>query len=101
MGADVGLPENDHPLLAQCISELLSGTQRLLRHPDRIECLAQHYVSHIPQALSHRIDFFKLTSKNANPSSEALLGKIRKLEHIRHYILISQDYFTGSKDLRG
>src|ERR1700738_687354 len=52
MGADIGLPESDHAQLAQCISELLTGTQRLIRHPQHIEHLAQQYVSQIVHHLS-------------------------------------------------
>lgn len=52
MGADISLPESEHAQLAQCISELLTGAQRLLRHPEHIERLAQHYVSQIVHRLS-------------------------------------------------
>lgn len=52
MGADIGLPENEHGQLAQCISELLSGIQRLIRHPEHIERIAQRYVSQIVRHLS-------------------------------------------------
>jgi len=41
MGADIDLPESEHTQLAQCISELLTGTQRLIQHPKHIERLAQ------------------------------------------------------------
>ena len=52
MGADIGLPESEHEQLAQCISEFLSGTQRLIRHPEHIERLAQEYTSQIIHRLS-------------------------------------------------
>jgi transposase len=52
MGADIGLPESEHGQLAQCISDLLTGTQRLIPHPEHIERLAQRYVSQIVHRLS-------------------------------------------------
>lgn len=52
MGADIDLPENEHAQLAQCISELLTGAQRLIRHPEHIERLAQQYTSQIVHRLS-------------------------------------------------
>lgn len=52
MGSDIGLPESDHAQLAQCISELLTGIQRLIQHPPHIERLAQHYTSQIVHRLS-------------------------------------------------
>ena len=52
MGTDIGLPENEHGQLAQCISELLSGIQRLIQHPEHIERIAQRYVSQIVRHLS-------------------------------------------------
>jgi transposase len=56
MGADIGLPESEHGQLAQCISEQLTGTQRLIGHPEHIECLAQRYTSQIIQHLSAPAD---------------------------------------------
>lgn len=52
MGADVGVPEGEHALLAQCISELLTGVQRLIRYSENIERLAEQYVSQIVHRLS-------------------------------------------------
>lgn len=52
MGADIGLPEIEHAQLAQCISELLTGIQRLIPHPQHIERLAQQYTSQIVRRLS-------------------------------------------------
>src|SRR3989338_7639965 len=52
MGADIGLPESEHEQLSQCISELLVGAQRLIRHPEHIERLAQQYISQIVHRLS-------------------------------------------------
>lgn len=52
MGSDIGLPEGEHGQLAQCISEQLMGIQRLIRHPEHIERLAQRYVSQIVHHLS-------------------------------------------------
>jgi transposase len=52
MGADIDLPESEHEQLAQCISELLVGAQRLIRHPEHIERLAQQYTSQIVHRLS-------------------------------------------------
>lgn len=52
MGADIDLPESEHEQLAQCISELLTGAQRLIRHPEHIERLAQQYTSQIVHRLS-------------------------------------------------
>jgi transposase len=52
MGADVGLPESEHGQLAQCIAELLTGAQRMFRHAEHIELLAQHYVSQVVHRLS-------------------------------------------------
>lgn len=41
MGADIGLPENEHPQLAQCISDILTNQQFLIPHADHIQRLAQ------------------------------------------------------------
>jgi transposase len=52
MGADVGLPEDEHPHLAQHISELLNGELSLIPPSDHIQRLAQQYVSQIVHRLS-------------------------------------------------
>ena len=52
MGADIGLPESEYAQLAQCISELLTGAQRLIQHPSHIERLAEQYTSQIVHRLS-------------------------------------------------
>jgi transposase len=63
MGADVGVPEAEHPQLAQCISELLASKQlSLIPHPEHIQRLAQQYVSQIVDRLA--------TSKNESEKPE-------------------------------
>lgn len=52
MGADVGMPEAEHPQLAQCISELLNNEQSWIPYAEHIQCLAQKYVSQIVHHLS-------------------------------------------------
>lgn len=52
MGVNIGLPESEHCQLAQCISELLTGAQRLIPYPEHIEHLAERYTSQIVHHLS-------------------------------------------------
>ncbi|MCB1180874.1 MAG: IS1634 family transposase [Chlamydiia bacterium] len=52
MGANIGLPEDEHPQLAQCISDILTNEQRLIPHETHIQRLAQQYVSQIVHRLS-------------------------------------------------
>lgn len=52
MGVDIGLPEDEHPQLAQCISDILTNAKLLIPHPEHIQRLAQRYSSQIVQRLS-------------------------------------------------
>ena len=52
MGADIGVPETEHPQLAQCISELLANERPLIPHAEHIQYLAQQYVSQIVHRLA-------------------------------------------------
>lgn len=52
MGADIGLSESEHGQLSQRISDILTGTQCLIPHPEHIERLAQRYASQIIHRLS-------------------------------------------------
>ncbi len=52
MGTDIGVPEHEHPQLAQCISDILANEQLLIPHAEHIQRLAQHYASQIVHRLS-------------------------------------------------
>ena len=52
MGADFGLPENEHAQLAQCIADILKNEQHLIPHAKHIQHLAQQYASQIIHRLS-------------------------------------------------
>lgn len=52
MGVDVGVPEDEHPQLAQCISELLVNEPTLIPYAEHIQRLAQQYASQIVHRLS-------------------------------------------------
>lgn len=52
MGAEIKLPEEQHKLLAQCIQDIVQGTQLLLPYPKEVEKLAQTYASQMINRLS-------------------------------------------------
>jgi hypothetical protein len=52
MGADLGLPEDEHPQLAQCISDILTNEHLLIPHAIRIQRVAQQYALQIVHRLS-------------------------------------------------
>lgn len=56
MGADIGLSEGEHKLLAQCIEGIVAGEPSLLPYPEHIERLAQTYASQLIQRLSTPTD---------------------------------------------
>lgn len=52
MGSDFGLPETDHPILAQRISEIVSNEKTLFPCDEKIERIAQRYASQLLARLS-------------------------------------------------
>jgi len=62
MGADIGLPEHEHPQLAQCISDILANEQLLIPHPGYIQRIAERYASQIVSRLSENDSELKKTS---------------------------------------
>jgi len=52
LGSDLELPETDHPMLAQRISEILSHESSLIFCDEQIEQLAQQYASQLVKKLS-------------------------------------------------
>jgi hypothetical protein len=56
MGADLGLSEDEHPQLAQCISDILTNEHLLIPHPEHIQRFAQQYASQILHRLSSEHD---------------------------------------------
>src|SRR3989338_7197080 len=52
MGSDLGLPETDHPMLAQRIYEIISQENFLIPCDQQIEKLAQRYASQLVKRLS-------------------------------------------------
>jgi transposase len=56
MGAEIGLPESEHKLLAQRIEGIIKGERQLLVYPDHVERLAENYASHIISRLSNLND---------------------------------------------
>jgi hypothetical protein len=68
MGADIGLPEQEHPQLAQCISDILANEQLLIPHTEHIQRLAQKYASQIVHRLSEILS--KVVSRVYKPILE-------------------------------
>ncbi|HEY6435890.1 MAG TPA: hypothetical protein VIY47_04820 [Ignavibacteriaceae bacterium] len=66
MGSDLGIPETDHPMLAQRISEILSQETPLISYDQEIERLAQQYASQLVKRLS--VEQHELNEKGSVPS---------------------------------
>jgi transposase len=52
MGSEINLPEVEHKLLAQRISEIVAGQHLLIPYSEAVECLAQMYASQVIRQLS-------------------------------------------------
>lgn len=99
MGADIGLPESEHEQLSQCISELLTGAQRLIRHPEHIERLAQQYASQIVHRLSasdHRSEsdksavFVDIDVNSVEESEPRSVGAEHLMLEMAHQLKLSE-----------
>jgi transposase len=67
MGAEINLPEEQHPLLAQCIEDMITGTLSLFPYPTEITKLAQSYTSQIVHRLSEPKDNPEPSKQGSQP----------------------------------
>lgn len=71
MGAELNLPEEQHPLLAQCIEDIITDTQLLFSYPEEVKKLAQLYASQIIRRLSQ---------ETIEPSSEVVKPEFSNID---------------------
>jgi len=71
MGAELNLPEEQHPLLAQCIEDIITDTQLLFSYPEEVKKLAQLYASQIIRRLSQ---------ETIDPSSEVVKPEFSNID---------------------
>ena len=65
MGSEIGLPEDEHKFLAQCIAEIVAGQQSFLPYSENVAKLAQTYASQLIRHLSN--DDSETSSGNLEP----------------------------------